>query len=218
MAVFRVNKTENYTVMSNQHLRDKNLSFKAKGLLSMMLSLPDDWDYSLQGLVAISKENETAVKSTLAELKEYGYLEVIKKFPDSTDTGRIEYEYLVYEKSKQEGEKQGLEILPLEIQPLENQVQLNTNILNTKKQNTKRERPTLEEIQDYIIEKELNVDAKKFFDYFETGNWIDSKGNKVKNWKQKLLTWNNHIKQEVSNKFHDGDIVIDNARYYDNFE
>lgn len=82
----------------------------------------------------------------------------------------------------------------------------------------KNKTPSLEDIQNYIIEKGLNVDAKKFFDYFATGNWIDSKGNKVKNWKQKLLTWNNHIKQEVGNKFHDGDIVIDNARYYDNFE
>ena len=67
----------------------------------------------------------------------------------------------------------------------------------------KYKRPSLEEIQDYIKEKGLRVDGKKFFDYFETGNWIDSKGNKVKNWKQKLLTWNSHIKEEVSNRFYD---------------
>lgn len=52
--------------------------------------------------------------------------------------------------------------------------------------------PTLREIEDYIKEKQLNVDANKFFTYFEAGNWIDSKGNKVKNWKQKLITWDNH--------------------------
>jgi len=97
-------------------------------------------------------------------------------------------------------------------------VYLDKNSIDKNSIDKREKKPTLEEIQDYIIEKELNVDAKKFFDYFETGNWIDSKGNKVKNWKQKLLTWNNHIKQEASNKFHDGDIVIDNARYYDNFE
>lgn len=59
------------------------------------------------------------------------------------------------------------------------------------KDNIKRN-PTLEEIQNYIKEKDLKVDAQDFFDYFEEGNWIDSKGNKVKNWKQKLLTWNKY--------------------------
>lgn len=57
MSVFKIKKNENYTVMSNYHLRDKNLSYKAKGLLSFMLSLPDNWDYSLNGLVAVSKEH-----------------------------------------------------------------------------------------------------------------------------------------------------------------
>ena len=55
-------------------------------------------------------------------------------------------------------------------------------------------KPTLKEIQDYISEKSLSVDGKKFFDYFEAGDWTDSKGNKVKNWKQKILTWDNHSK------------------------
>ena len=138
MAVFRVDKTKNYTIMSNEHLRNKEMSLKAKGLLSLMLSLPDDWDYSLNGLVAICKENESAVKTTLQELKDLGYLEIIKKFPDTTDTGRIEYEYVVYETSKQEGKKQGLENQPPEIQPLENHTQLNTNnkILNTNNTDT----------------------------------------------------------------------------------
>ncbi len=57
--------------------------------------------------------------------------------------------------------------------------------------------PTIEEISEYIKEKNLNIEAKQFFDYFEAGNWIDVKGNKVKNWKQKLLTWNSHNKQQV---------------------
>ena len=65
-------------VMSNYHLRDKNLSLKAKGLLSFMLSLPENWDYSLSGLIAVCKEQESSIKSTLKELKEAGYL-VIEK-------------------------------------------------------------------------------------------------------------------------------------------
>lgn len=139
MAVLRVNKTRDYTVMSNHHLKDRRLSLKAKGLLSTMLSLPDTWDYSIAGLVAISKENETAVKSTLGELREYGYLVITKKLPNETNSGRIEYEYDIYEQpqEKQEIEKQGVENLPLEILPIENHGQLNTNISNTKELNTK---------------------------------------------------------------------------------
>ena len=72
MAVFKINKTTNYTVMSNHHLRNKELSLKAKGLLSIMLSLPQEWDYSIAGLCSIVKENESAVKSALAELKQFG--------------------------------------------------------------------------------------------------------------------------------------------------
>ena len=64
MSVFRVEKNSNYTVMANYHLRDKGLSFKAKGLLSYMLSLPEDWDYSLNGLASVSKEGIKAIKRT----------------------------------------------------------------------------------------------------------------------------------------------------------
>ena len=69
MATFKINKNRDFTIMSNFHLRDKNLSLKAKGLLSFMLSLPDDWDYSLKGLVSICKENKDAIRASLNELK-----------------------------------------------------------------------------------------------------------------------------------------------------
>ena len=139
MAVFRINKTSNYTVMSNYHLKDRGLSLKAKGLLSLMLSLPDDWDYSVSGLCAICVESESAVNSALKELKKRGYLRIDKIMPDKTSTGRIEYEYNIFEQpyEKQAVEKQGLENQPLEIQGLENQGQLNTNESNTKQSKTK---------------------------------------------------------------------------------
>ena len=92
--VFKVEKNKNYTVMSNYHLRDKNLSLKAKGLLSFMLSLPDDWDYSLNGLCSICKESEGAIKSTLKELKDNGYL-VIEKVRG--EKGYFEYNNIIYE-------------------------------------------------------------------------------------------------------------------------
>jgi len=74
MAVFRTDKTTDYTTMSNHHLKDKRLSMKAKGLLSMMLSFSDDWQYSLQGLVAVSKEGLTAIRAIIQELEDNGYL------------------------------------------------------------------------------------------------------------------------------------------------
>ena len=74
MAVFRVEKTKDYTVMSNHHLKNKNLSLKAKGLLSQMLSLSDEWDYSLKGLASINKESVDAVRTAVLELEEAGYV------------------------------------------------------------------------------------------------------------------------------------------------
>lgn len=142
MAIFRTHKNQNYTVMSNYHLKEKNMSLKAKGLLSVMLSLPDDWDYSLAGLVAICKENETAIKSALNELKDFGYIRMDKLMPNETESGRIEYVYNVFEQpqniNKQEHKKQELENQPIENQPIENQVQLNTNKQNTNKLNTNK--------------------------------------------------------------------------------
>lgn len=93
-AVFKVEKQKNYTVMSNYHLQDKNLSFKAKGLLSFMLSLPEDWDYSLKGLVAVSKENIKAIRTILNELKEHGYLEINQT---RAEHGYYKYEYVIRE-------------------------------------------------------------------------------------------------------------------------
>ena len=161
MSVIRVNKNNDFTVMSNYHFRDKNLSLKAKGLLSQMLSLPPNWDYTVAGLVAINKENDTAISSALSELKENGYLIITKLMPDKTDSGRIEYVYDIYEHphEKQALEKQGVENQGLVFQGVENPVQYNTNksntdILNTKESNNKY----IKNIVDY-----LNTKAGKNF-------------------------------------------------------
>lgn len=172
MAVFRINKTNNYTVMSNYHLRDKNLSLKAKGLLSVMLSLPDEWIYSLSGIVSICKESESAVKTAMNELKQYGYLIIVKLKPNETETGRIEYIYNIYEQpqKKQQVENQGVENQPLEIQQVENQGLLNTNNKNTKVLNTdsvnkdyKKERKTsYDEILEIIEDEDLKQTYYEF--------------------------------------------------------
>ena len=75
MAVFRIDKTKNYTVMANYHLRDTSLSLKAKGLLSLMLSLPEGWDYTTKGLACICKDGVDSICSTVKELENAGYVQ-----------------------------------------------------------------------------------------------------------------------------------------------
>lgn len=153
MAVIRVHKTENYTVMSNVHLRDKSITLKARGLLSTILSLPDDWKYSMSGLTSICKEGASAVKSALQELSEAGYVTVTKLYPNQTETGRIEYVYDIHE-SPQESEKQGIENLHLECLGVENRTLLSTKEVSTEEVNTKeqKERKKPAETFDSIID------------------------------------------------------------------
>jgi len=95
MAVFRVERTRDYTVMSNHHLKNRMLSLKAKGLLSIMLSLPDEWDYTLRGLAAISKEGVDAIRQAILELEEAGY---IIRARSRNDKGQLSgTEYVIYE-------------------------------------------------------------------------------------------------------------------------
>ena len=95
MAVFRIEKTQNYTVMSNHHLRNMDLSLKSKGLLSMMLSLPEDWNYTTRGLAKICKEGTDSISSALKELERAGYI-VRNRLRDNK--GKIvDVEYVIYE-------------------------------------------------------------------------------------------------------------------------
>ena len=95
MAVFRIERTRDYTVMSNHHLRNEKLSLKAKGLLSMMLSLPEDWNYTTRGLAKICKEGVDAIGGALRELETAGYI-VRHQMRDRQ--GRIsDTEYVIYE-------------------------------------------------------------------------------------------------------------------------
>lgn len=127
MAVVRINKTQNYTVISNYHFQEKDMSLKAKGLLSLMLSLPDDWDYSISGLVAICKESKTSIQSTLKELEEFGYLARTRV---QNSKGQFEYIYDIFEKPQEK--KPRPENLCTDNQCTENMPQLNTNKQNTK--------------------------------------------------------------------------------------
>ena len=91
MAVFRVEKTKDFTIMSNHHLRNPKLSLKAKGLLSLMLSLPEDWDYTTKGLAQICKEGVDSIGTALKELERYGYLTRRRLRCENGQLGDIEY-------------------------------------------------------------------------------------------------------------------------------
>ena len=100
MAVFRIDKTKDYTVMSNYHLRDKSLSLKAKGLLSQILSLPEDWDYTLSGLSFINRESKDAIRSAVNELERAGYIE---RRQTTDEHGKFSVnEYIIHEQPAQE--------------------------------------------------------------------------------------------------------------------
>lgn len=149
MAKFTIEKNKNYTVMSNYHLQDKNLSYKAKGLLSFMLSLPETWDYSMKGLKAISKESIKALRNILLELENSKYITRIRK---QDEHGKFYYDYSIYE-------------IPFNINPYyqkghtvkghtEKDTQINTNKENTKEQIDKDDKT---KIPSFFVAEEHNI-------------------------------------------------------------
>ena len=147
MAVFRVEKTKDFTVMSNHHLRNTELSLKAKGLLSLMLSLPEDWDYTTKGLAHICRDGVDSITTALKELERHGYLTRQRLRNENGQLGDIEY--TIHEKPVT-GVKQGVspkrenprQVNPRQAKPeqaepeQENPAQLNTNPQKTKKSKT----------------------------------------------------------------------------------
>lgn len=202
MPVFRVNKNKDYVVMSKYHLKEKNMSLKAKGLLSEMLSLPDNWDYSVLGLSNICIESPSTINSILKELEEFGYLER-KQLRDTKGifTG---YEYNIYEKPYTKN--------PYTDYPYtENCIQLNNNKLNNKELNNNKEKnikkrnfikPSIEEIQQYCLERKNNIDYQRFYDYYETNGWVQGKTRKpIKDWKACIRTWERNNNSSKPNWF-----------------
>ena len=175
MSVIRTIKNENYTTMCNTHLRDKNLSLKAKGLLSMLLSLPDKWHYSVKGLEGICKESKNTINSVLNELEDNNYLVRRRRYCN----GKIsEWEYIIFENNENHDEEllhlknEDIENEDIEIQDIENRdvykitKELSTNRLNTneyKEKNIKKE--TVKSIiAEYTESKDLQDALHDFVD------------------------------------------------------
>lgn len=179
MSVFRVEKNGNFTVMSNHHLKDPSLSLKAKGLLSIMLSLPDNWDYSLRGLAALSKDGIDSVSSTVNSLIKAGY--VMRSRTRATRGRLSDVEYTVYEFPQKSHISQGFspkrdfpvlvnppdsnspnrsfpdQVNPKQVSPYqENAAQLNTYRLNTNLINNESINHSLDTAIDRMIEDVRN--------------------------------------------------------------
>lgn len=208
--------------MSNYHLRDIGLSLQAKGLLSVILSLPQDWNYSIHGLALISKEGDKAIKSTLDELKEHGYL-VVHRINPQQGSNRVRYEYDVYEEPLKSTKPQVAEPYPSEgvhregvqVEGVPGGGQLNKEGLSTdyqvlsnlyvppKKKPRKTKPfvpPTLEDVQSYVSEKGYHFSARAFLDYYTASDWHFNNGKPVKNWKQCCVTWESMEQRGAANQ------------------
>ena len=273
MDAIKICKTSSYTTISTAHFKERGMSLKAKGLLSLMLALPDGWACSVSGLVELSSDGRESVTTALKELERFGYL---KRERQMTEDGKFAgYDYTVCEKpftgkpftgkpftekpftekpstvqqynniynnnnstttnsnnsntnlntqetnrvlkttnvdtnnshtqetkeiyinpliptvyapllteNHENGEKSGEERPKETIPPSYNPKQKSENNKKTSKQFTP---PTLEEVQAYCKERNNNVDAKRFWDYYEAAGWKDQSGKPVKNWKQKMI-------------------------------
>ena len=131
MAVFRIEKTRDYTVMSNYHLRDMSLSLKAKGLLSLMLSLPENWDYTMKGLARICKDGIDSISGGIRELEAHGYLVRARVRGANGQLGSIEYTILEQPKAPSPTQEKPIRENPVQANPIldapiqENPAQLN---------------------------------------------------------------------------------------------
>ena len=140
MAVFRIEKTRDYTVMSNYHLRDRSLSLKAKGLLSLMLSLPEDWDYTMKGLARICKDGIDSISGGIRELETHGYLVRARVRNENGQLGSIEYTILEQPKEPAQTpapiREKPIRENPIQVKPmLDAPIQENPAQLNTKERN-----------------------------------------------------------------------------------
>lgn len=144
--VFRVQKTKDFTVMSNHHLKNKDLSLRSKGLLSFMLSLPEDWDYSLKGLATLNKEGIDAIRSAINELEAFGYIERSRVRNEKGQLG--ENEYIIHE-------------LPISPEPKQTEPTLeNPTLDNPTQEKPTLEKPTLEnptQLNKDILSKEQSI-------------------------------------------------------------
>jgi hypothetical protein len=167
MTKVRVHKTGNFTIMSNYHFKEREMSLKAKGLLSLMLSLPDTWNYSVSGLVTLSKDGKDGVMTALAELEKFGYLTRERLVNEKGQFSGIEYN--IYEQPQKENPTAENPIT--EISATENPPLLSTNEFKNKELKTDNNFIYIEEMLNNLSDWELK---ELYEDYIEMRESIDA--------------------------------------------
>lgn len=207
--------------MSNTHLKDKHLSLKAIGLLSIVLGLPEDWHYTVNGLVGIVKDGKDSVESAIKELKKNGYLRVEKIYPNE-NSNRIQYQYTFFENPQevdfQPLENQGIEKQSVETQVLENPYTYKdtnkpiTNKLNTNKQSkhkygeyshvllTDKEHTHLLDLYNDSLDEHIKI----------LDEYIETSGKKYKNHSLVIQKW---VHDEWMKRNKDKPITLDSKFY-----
>lgn len=207
--------------MSNTHLKDKRLSLKAIGLLSVVLGLPEDWHYTVNGLVGIAKDGKDSVESAIKELKKNGYLRVEKIYPNA-NSNRIQYQYTFFENPQevdfQPLENQGIEKQSVETQVLENPYTYkDTNKPNTNKLNTnKQSKHKYGEYQHVLLtDKEhthlLDLYGDSLDEHIKIlDEYIETSGKKYKNHSLVIQKW---VHDEWMKRNKDKPITLDSKFY-----
>ena len=220
----RLMRKTSFTALSNNCIRSMRLSLKAKGLLALMLSLPDNWEYSIGGLVAMCQEGERAVTAALDELKKNRYVVVKKYLPNETESKRFEYEYIVSDEplpDNLEGEQdprfagQGVQKQGVQNQPLQNvplaiynidkiktdkerirECSLHSHSLSAREAKPRFAPPTVEEVREYCESRHNTVKAEEFVAHYESNGWMVGK-TPMKDWKAAIRTWEFKRKQST---------------------
>ena len=207
--------------MSNTHLKDKRLSLKAIGLLSVVLGLPEDWHYTVNGLVGIVKDGKDSVESAIKELKKNGYLRVEKIYPNA-NSNRIQYQYTFFENPQevdfQPLENQGIEKQGVETQVLENPYTYkDTNKPNTNKLNTnKQSKHKYGEFQHVLLtDKEhthlLDLYGNSLDEHIKIlDEYIETSGKRYKNHSLVIQKW---VHDEWLKRNKDKPITLDSKFY-----
>lgn len=207
--------------MSNTHLKDKRLSLKAIGLLSVVLGLPEDWHYTVNGLVGIVKDGKDSVESAIKELKKNGYLRVEKIYPNE-NSNRIQYQYTFFENPQevdfQPLENQGIEKQGVETQVLENPYTYkDTNKPNTKKLNTNTQSKHKYGEYSHVLltDKEhthlLDLYGDSLDEHIKIlDEYIETSGKKYKNHSLVLQKW---VHDEWMKRNKDKPITLDSKFY-----
>ena len=168
--MFRIHKTDNYTVMSNTHFKERDMSLKAKGLLSLMLSLPDSWNYNIAGLVRLSKDGKDSVMTALAELENFGYLKRRQVVNDKGQFAGVEYN--IFEQpqlDKPTAANENTAKQKAANSPAEKPHQLSNNVLNTNSINdldelNKKEKEKIDSLLQAVGNTEL---IALYWDYID---------------------------------------------------